>query len=71
MKNLRVKECMECEEDNNLMYVGFGGGLGRLFKKENFMATIKSEEFYNELDEISKVVIGLGYACATGQLQLY
>ena len=67
MKNLKVKECVECVEDNSLMYIGFEGGLGRLFGKENFMETVKSEEFYNKLDENSKAVISLGYVCTTGQ----
>lgn len=68
VQKMKVIKCVEV--DNETMMIGFTNGLTRLFKKENFLETVKNEEFYKELDENSKTTIGFGYACCTGLFKL-
>ena len=60
---MRVKECVSCLEDKSKVVVIFESGLSRIFNLEGAEETIANEAFYQELDEQSKVTIGLGLWC--------
>ena len=60
---MRVIRCEQCSTDENLVYIGFDNGLGRLFRLDTIEETIKKESFYEDLDEHSKSTIALGLYC--------
>lgn len=66
---MKVIKCMQCPTDSTLVYIGFEGGLGRLFHLDTIEKDIQKEEFYDDLDENSKTTIALGLYCIRENLK--